>query len=59
MRRLNPYSIGEIPNFNPCEKCIIKVNCSEECDDKLRWNIKVLNRKPSSVKIKLRRRKKK
>jgi hypothetical protein len=57
---LNPYSIGAPPNFNPCEKCIIQVNCSIECNDKLRWNIKILNRKPvDKIMLNRRRRKKK
>jgi len=56
-RKLNPYSIGEIPIFNPCDKCIIQVNCSELCDDKLRWQMK--NKKIPPIKIKLKQRKRK
>ena len=56
MKRLNPYSIGETPNLNPCEKCLIKACCSEQCDDRLRWNM--ANVKPPSIKIRLSKRKK-
>ncbi len=59
MIKLNPYSIGPPPTFDPCEKCLIKACCNETCDDKLRWNIN--NVKPSSIRIRLpkKRRKKK
>jgi len=54
MRTLSPYSIGETPTFDPCEKCIIKVNCSQICDGKLRYDN--TNKKPKIIKIKLNRR---
>jgi len=59
MKRLNPYSIGETPNLNPCERCIVKVNCSEQCDDRLRWFLKNQKSKPITIRLKQKRRKKK
>ena len=59
MKKLSPYSIGPAPNFDPCEKCLIKACCNETCDDRFRWNM--ANVKPTPLKIKFgkRRRKKK
>ena len=57
MKGLSPYSIGPPPTFDPCEKCIIKVNCSETCDDRFRWVMN--NKKPTSIKIRIKRRRKK
>lgn len=59
MKRLSPYSIGETPNFDPCEKCIIKVNCSELCDDRLKWYWKNMKTPPIKIKFGRKRRKKK
>jgi len=57
MLKLNPYSIGEIPNFDPCKKCLIKACCSKKCDDTLRWIIKT--KKSSTIKIRIKKRRKK
>ena len=24
--------------LNPCRKCVVKVMCSQKCDDKRKWN---------------------
>lgn len=55
--KLNPYSIGPPPSFDPCEKCLVKACCSEVCDDRARWTMN--NKKPSSIKIRLNKRKRK
>jgi len=54
---LNPYSIGPVPTFDPCEKCLIKVCCSETCDGKFRWNM--ANVKPSAIRIRIGRKRRK
>jgi len=58
MTTLSPYSIGEIPNFDPCDKCLIRVACTQVCKPKLRFD----KNQPKSEKIVIRarrRRKKK
>ena len=54
MRKLNPYSIGETPTFDPCEKCLVKSCCSEICDDRLRYTMKLIKNRPRPLKITLR-----
>ena len=54
---LSPYSIGSPPTFDPCEKCIVKINCSELCDDRLRFTM--ANKKAKSIKIRLGRKRRK
>ncbi len=57
MNTLSPYSIGKAPTFDPCEKCIVKIHCSEICDDRLRYIM--AHKKPSSIKIRFPKRRKK
>jgi len=37
MRRPNPYGIGPVPIFDPCEKCVIKMCCSYLCEEKIKY----------------------
>jgi hypothetical protein len=61
MRKLSPYSIGAPPTFDPCEKCIVKVCCSEACDEKIRYLMSQMIVNPPARKLRLakKRRKKK
>jgi len=54
---LSPYSIGTTPIFDPCLKCLVKACCSEICTPRMRWWYE--NKKPTPVKIRLNKRKKK
>lgn len=56
----SPYYIGDHPIFDPCDKCIVKVCCSEICKEKIMF-LKGY-KKPNEIVAKfklLRRRKKK
>lgn len=56
---MNSYTIGDIPVSDPCEKCILKSNCSEECRDKFLFDKHNIKPKPISLRIKKKRKKKK
>lgn len=55
MKKLSPYSIGEPPTFDPCEKCLLKVCCSEICDARLRWFMNQVKTRPEATKIYLKK----
>jgi hypothetical protein len=54
--KLNPYSIGETPTFDPCLKCLVKACCSEICDSRLRWFMKNVKSQQIPTIIKLNKR---
>ncbi len=59
MNNLSPYVIGDIPNFNPCDKCILKVKCSDNCDEKLLYLRYKKKSEKVIIRLSKRRRKKK
>jgi len=49
------YTIGKPPVLDPCLECIIKINCSERCKDKILWVIDNPTKKSSRIKLKRRK----
>lgn len=54
------YLIGEIPLFDPCAKCIVKVCCTRICKEKILFlkNYKEPNKVVATLKLRKRRKKK-
>ena len=38
--KASPYLIGDVPTFDPCDKCLIKEICSKICEAKVLFDRK-------------------
>ncbi len=57
--RLTSYTIGEVPLFDPGDKCIVVVTCSEKCKAKFLFEKNKPKSQDIKLKLKRRRRRKK
>lgn len=51
-KRSSAYMIGKPPIFNPCNDCIVQVNCSETCRPKILFDTNE-NNKEKYIEIRL------
>ena len=56
--RLTSYIIGDVPLFDPCDRCLIVTTCSEQCKDKIIYDKNNPKKQTMKFKIKRKRRRK-
>lgn len=56
MRNIHSYAIGDVPTFNPCNDCIVKMICNSICNKKILFDKN--NKKPPIIQLKSKRRRK-
>ena len=52
----NSYAIGHVPTFDPCDECLLKTVCEEQCKDKFLYDKN--NKTPKPIKIKITKKRK-
>ncbi len=52
------FIIGASPIFNPCDECLVKITCNQNCDDKILFELNKKRKNPP-LKLKFKRKNKK